>query len=290
MNIKTKQAVSIVLSLVGSAGVILTMYLTREAALKEKKDGTNEKNKFKNIIKNYKLPLTVAAATIASTVTSTILSKKAEASLGAMTILASQGYNKYKDQVKEVLGFDKHVDIIRGVASEKLNSIYKSDKESLKKQKEEHEKVQPEPLYYEEHIGYFRASEINLLTAYSNLNQRLHTEGGKHSGYFARFYDFVKDADAVIIDKQKNQNYGLNWGWHMPYLSVYYLSTWVHMNLTTSWVEELNENVTIITWDEEPIPDADISSSNLRDGLIQSENDNSKILNKFKPFKIKERK
>lgn len=91
MQIKTKQKLAVILSLAGSAGTIATAILTRRAAKKEieilndlKKnpdEDISKKQIAKALFPIYILPGSVGVATIASIISSTIMSRKAEASL-----------------------------------------------------------------------------------------------------------------------------------------------------------------------------------------------------------------
>ncbi len=84
MKVKTKQILSGVLSVASSVGTVVTAVLTRRAAQKEQRtifgEELTKKKRFFKIIKLYIPAIISGTATIASTISSTILSRKAEAS------------------------------------------------------------------------------------------------------------------------------------------------------------------------------------------------------------------
>lgn len=250
MNIRTKQTWAVILSIGGSVGTVVTALLVRKAAKKEveirdsifrsdyeSKQVTPPKYVFRQIAPVY-IPAAVAGVvTIASTISSTILSRRTEASLTAMALLADQGWRKYKDTAKEVLGVDKHVDILKGISKKEPKPIVRSD--------------DTRKLYYEEHVGYFLADPERVALSYGDINQRLQIEEYGETSYYAMLYNFLKQADAELLDKEVDPD-ALRWGWSVEFLQEMYGYQWIHMNYHKETDSDGRE-YTIIEWGEEPI-------------------------------------
>ena len=106
---ETKKALPIIFSIIGSLGTIGTAVLVAKETpkvqekLKEKKD-ISKIEYLKILGKGYLPAILAGVATISSITASTIISKKTEASLIATTAVLSQGWNKYKYKIKDVLG------------------------------------------------------------------------------------------------------------------------------------------------------------------------------------------
>lgn len=250
MNIRTKQTWAVILSIGGSIGTIATAFLVRKAAKKEveirdsifrsdyeSKQVTPPKHVFRQIAPVYIPALVAGVATVVSTISSTILSKRAEASITAMALLADQGWRKYKDTAKEVLGIDKHVDILKGISKKEPQPIVKP--EDTRK------------LYFEEHVGYFLADPERLALSYGDINQRLQIEQYGESSYYAMLYNFLKQADAELLDKDVEPE-SLQWGWSAEYLQEMHGYQWIHMSYHKETDSDGRE-YTIIEWGEEPI-------------------------------------
>ena len=121
MNLRRRQILSVALSLIGAGGTVATALLTRRTAIKETKlfgrglennEEVTPETKKELIIDTAKLyyPVFITGSiTIASIIGSTILSRKTEASLISMAVLADNGWRKYKHQVKRYLGDNEHL-------------------------------------------------------------------------------------------------------------------------------------------------------------------------------------
>lgn len=255
MNIKTKQALSVVLALVSSAGTIATAILAvkgkdKEDELKKKMLDTNIKPSkadiLKLISKAYWPAIAAGTATISSTLASHILSKKVEVSLITGSTLLAQGWQKYKYKIKDYIGEDEFKKLTKGLSEKDYDKL--TDKEKS----EDDGRV----LYYMDEIGYFKADPVKLAYAYSNMNQRIHTIDKKHkTAYFCLLYDILKDCDAEFLDKTLDDmpSDNLNWGWTEEYLRDKYGAEWIHMHQTR--VEENGRKYTIISFEEKPIFD-----------------------------------
>jgi hypothetical protein len=255
MNIKTKQALSVVLALVSSAGTIATAILAvkgkdKEDELKKKMLDTNIKPSKTDILKlmskAYWPAIAAGTATISSTLASHILSKKVEVSLITGSTLLAQGWQKYKYKIKDYIGEDEFNKLTKGLSEKDYDKLTDKDKN------EDNGRV----LYYMDEIGYFKADPVKLAYAYSNMNQRIHTIDQKHkTAYFCLLYDILKDCDAEFLDKTLDDmpSDNLNWGWTEEYLRDKYGAEWIHMHQTR--VEENGRKYTIISFDEKPIFD-----------------------------------
>lgn len=255
MDIKTKQALSVVLALVSSAGTIATATLAvkgkdKEDELKKKMLDTNIKPSkadiLKLMLKAYWPAIAAGTATISSTLASHILSKKVEVSLITGSTLLAQGWQKYKYKIKDYIGEDEFKKLTKGLSEKDYDKLTDKDKN------EDDGRV----LYYMDEIGYFKADPVKLAYAYSNMNQRIHTIDKKHkTAYFCLLYDILKDCDAEFLDKTLDDmpSDNLNWGWTEEYLRDKYGAEWIHMHQTR--VEENGRKYTIISFEEKPIFD-----------------------------------
>lgn len=243
MNIK--KTLPVALSIISAIGTVATAVVVAKETTKIDKNDILELKDKKNIEKlkflfnNYKKSLIIGGVTVASTVSSTILSKKAEASLIATAGMLDTGWRRYKDQIKKTLGINTHNDI--------LTKLSKDDEKPEPKNEEAKEK-----LYYEEHAGYFYADPEKLAFAYADLNQRLHIEDYDNTYYYTTLYNLIEDAGAELQDKDKFDN--LNFGWSDDYLDETYGCTWVHMHEKVV-TEEGGKTYTVISFSEEPIFD-----------------------------------
>ena len=217
-----KKAGPIILSIIGSIGTIGTAVLTAIGTKKalekvDKLKETKEPTKLevvKAVIPSYAPAAIIGIITIAANTSGTIMSQKTQASLSATCYALSKGYNKYKDKIKETLGFDKHKDI--------LTQIAKEDKvpENFSKNNDEKE------LYWEEHLGYFLADPKKFAYAASYINERFH---GIDSKYYYTLKDLVDDSELELLDETKLN--GLeNIGWQGDYLYEVYGNCWVYTN------------------------------------------------------------
>lgn len=255
MNIKTKQALSVVFALASSAGTVATAVLAvkekdKADRLKKKMLETNEKpskmDDFKLFLRAYWPAIAAGTATISSTLASHILSKKVEVSLITGSTLLAQGWQKYKYKIKDYIGEDEFKKLTKGLSEKDYDKLTNKDKN------EDDGRV----LYYMDEIGYFKADPVKLAYAYSNMNQRIHTIDKKHkTAYFCLLYDILKDCDAEFLDKTLDDmpSDNLNWGWTEEYLRDKYGAEWIHMHQTR--VEENGRKYTIISFEEKPIFD-----------------------------------
>jgi len=254
MNIKSRQTVSVVLSVAGGIGTIVTAYLARKAAQKElkirddifkedyeNKQETPKKMVFRQIAPVYIPTLIVGVATIASTISSTLLSRKTEASLAGMALIADQGWRRYKNKVKDVLGLDKHGEILSSISKDEYKKTKPVTPEDGRK------------LYWEETVGFFLAVPEKLAMSYADMNQRLQVEDFGESSYYAMLYNLLNQADAELLNKKLDPE-ELQWGWSEQWLSQTYGYAWVHMTYHEELTDDGKEYI-VVEFVEEMILD-----------------------------------
>lgn len=253
MNYKARRASSLILGLFSALGTVVTAILVAKETPKamEKIKEIKEKNKdikkidyVKALIPIYWPAGLMCLGTMASTTVSQIISVKTEASLIATSTMLSQGWNRYKGKIKDVLGVKGNELITNCIASN------------------DYEKNQPKPnktemLFWEEHLGFFSCKKEDLIGAILDLNQRLHTPDPSPDGtlYWTTLYFLIKDAKANVFDKTKLEA-SKEIGWTTDYLcEVYELGCmWVHPLYTRVIKKETGEVLfTKITFFEEPI-------------------------------------
>lgn len=256
MNIKTKQTLSILMGIGSVVGTIGTSLLIRKAAFKEeslrreidyKHHHTDEsypsKKEFtKSILGIYLPSIIVGGITVGSIIGSSIMSHKAQASLISMAALADQGWRKYKNQVKSTLGLDTHNNIIKNIA--------KTNDPMLKQDLND-----PRELYYEEHIGYFKAKPEDVNMAYAKINEFFNTEvvTMDQTTEMLSIGDFLNLLNAELIDNKINKRSLYEWGWTLEYLLDGFGFAWIHMNIVDEPTDDGVMDIKVISWLEEPI-------------------------------------
>jgi len=251
MNLKTKQLTSIGLAVIGAGGTIATALLVREAAKREVNDYESllpfKKGNIKDVLNIYKLPIAIGAATVTSIIASTILSRRAEASLMSMAVVADQGWRKYKNQVKETLGIDTHKDILKGVGNKAQRGNKRlatlPDDSSLE-------------LYYDEYAGYFQANPEELAFAYAEINEMMNSDHGSGSlGEFdgVTIGQFLRLANAKVVDPTIGDDILDSWGWTMDYLSDGYSTSWIKMGFEFEVTDDGVIPYKVISWIIDPI-------------------------------------
>ena len=250
---ETKKIMPIILSIAASAGTIGLAFLVAKETpkVKEKLDANKEANnleKAKIIGKGYWPAMLVGAATISSITASTIISKKAEASLIATSAVLSQGWNRYKYKIKELLG-EK--------GEKKITDLISNDEFKQKSTDILEKKDSNKQLYWEEHLGFFECNPVNFMAAINDLNQRLHSPDPDVNGtfYWTTLAIFAKDADAKVFEKDKLEA-SKHIGWTSDYLLEVYGSqcVWVHPYYTRVLDKKTKElrYIKVDFW-EEPI-------------------------------------
>ena len=252
MNYRARRFSSVIFGLISAAGTIFTAVLVAKETpkaiekikqLKENKD-LKKIDYVKALVPIYWPAGVVCLGTIASTTVSQVISLKTEASLIATSTMLSQGWRRYKNKVKDIFGIEGDKLVTNDISLDEYN-------------KNNFKAMSNEKLYWEEHIGFFTCNERDLLTALSDLNQRLHTPDPAPDGtfYFTTLYFLLKDAKAKIFDKKKLEA-SKNIGWTADYLAeVYDLNCmWVHPYYTNAIKKETGEVLfTKLSFFEDPI-------------------------------------
>lgn len=251
MNIKTQRYLSWVLSLVNLAGVVGTFVIVSKEAPKAQiqmnslpKDA-KKITKVKTFVKNYKLSLIFAGATIASGMGSKILSSKTEASLLATIGMLDAGLHKYKDKVKKVLG----TSIDNDIRNEIIEELYDNKSE-----------LEPQPgeeLFKHELIGYFYAKPENLYRAMGMFNDMLSGEINYYETGVDNPRDFtlgelLRIAKARPLCHTLDQT-KLNFGWSYEYLTYKWDTVKVHWDCGEPDLPPDEDGARLLTFYEEPV-------------------------------------
>jgi len=252
VNVKAKQGVAIGFSLLGAVGTISTAVLVREAAKKEEKVYQTllpfKKGNIKDILLMYKLPIAVGVATVSSIVASSIMSRRAEASLLSMAVMADQGWRRYKNQVKSTLGIGTHNDILKGIG----NKVQKNNQSLIPKLSDDDTRE----LYYDDLVGYFQAKPEDLIYAYATINEMLNTSLGTNKGDVfdgVTIDTFLRLAKATVVGGTGTDDSLDEWGWSMDYLEEGFNECWIHMGFSNEVTDDGIVPYKIISWIEEPI-------------------------------------
>lgn len=255
MNYRTRKIMSVLLGLISAGGTIATAILVAKETPKamkkieelKQKENVRKRDYIKALIPIYWPAGIICLGTIASSTISNVMSTRAEASLIATSTMLNQGWNRYKGKVKDILGIEQEKKISNEVSAEQY---YNQNANKIRVDN-------GQKLYYEEHLGWFVCRECDLLTAITDLNQRLHTPDPSPNGtfYFTTLYFLIKDANAKVLNKSR-LNASKNIGWTTDYLcEVYDISCmWVHVYFTKAIKKETGELLyTKIDFWEDPI-------------------------------------
>lgn len=265
MNIKTQRYLGLVLSALNIAGIVGTfIFVAKETPKynieksKLEKDASKAK-KVKTFIKNYKMSLIFAGASIASGIGSKVLSTKTEASLLATIGMLSAASNKYKDKIQKT--FNNIVD--------KEDAIREFIDENYEKPTEK--PMNGEELFKEEHIGYFYAKPEKLYKVMNRFNDELAGE----VNYFGTGADTPKEFTLGELLRccgarplsHTLDNTRLNFGWSWEYLSYKWDAVKIHWDIDQYSDED---GARLITFYEDPIWNPSDWESH-RDGSLTSE-------------------
>lgn len=227
------------------------------------------KEKFKKFIKNYYPTLLLGTATIASIATGTIIGRKTEMSLSAAAALATGAYNKYQNKVKEVLGMDAHKTVMDGVAKDAYNDALKECK-IIEVEKDDRR------LWFHPYTGYFKAREIDILNAWSNMNMRINSTND--NGMFrdsekgwCTLGQFLREAKAELLDSARKFEDLDYWGWNRDYLDEVACDCWIYLSYGETNVYDGCEYVELIFRTAEPIADPSVWNAYRRDEILYPE-------------------
>lgn len=248
MDTKMQRKLAIGLSLLNSIGVIATIGTAikgTKLATKKLNNSEKELNKkevFKLVWKDYIPTAVVATATIASGLSSALLSRKVEASLISAATMIDYNYKKYKDKVKEMLGVDGERQVTSSIANDKFDA---QKEEIIEKLKNSNRK-----LFYEEHIGFFIADETDIAWAINQLNEDVSFASYSSNG-FTTLKKFIEYSRAELLDKEVEEGW-FNFGWSCDYLSEDWENVWIHVYLRDD-IEEHGNPYTEVCWCETPV-------------------------------------
>lgn len=259
MNTKVKKTLPIMLSILAAGGVVGSNILTAKETVKNKEamdEALKTKDKkviVKTFIKSYKWSLLSGAATIASIVSGTIISKKVEASLSATVIMLDGALRKYKGKAKELLG-DEVNKITKSIA---IDDAKKMDIKQAPVNTNKRKKI----LYHEEHIGFFYAYPESLDKAMAITNEKILTsyEGKERitTDHWASLRTFLEDCNADIPEEgnQHIDEISYDYGWTAEYVSSVYGGNdiFVHLKKTPIKDEESGLEFIEIEFDKDPV-------------------------------------
>lgn len=247
MDIKTQRYLSLGLAALNVAGTIgMFVSLTKEAPkaqvqLNSLPKDAKKSTKAKTFIKNYKVSLIFAGATIASGVASKVLSTKTEASLIATVGMLDASLRKYKGKIKETLGIEEDKNIVREIIKDNYN---KSNDE-------------PEPgeqLFKCDLIGYFYAKPENVWKAMTRINEDISGE----VDYCSSGMDYPSNytlAEFIRLSKARPLSHVLDetrleFGWSYEYLNECYDTIKIHWD-----IDEYpdDDGARLISFLEEPV-------------------------------------
>ena len=277
MDTKTQQITSSLLALLSVAGLGGTVFLTAKKAPKiskkldeaEKKKGgkLSFKEKLSNSAKDCIPIVIVGGATAISMVSSTIISRKTEASLGATAVALDGLYRRYRGKVSEIFGKDAQEKILSKFAEEDKPADVLNSREDGKK------------LYYCDYIGFFYAKPEKVEHAYSNVNLRMNASSfngfidDRKIGYYT-FEDFVQDCEAEILD-EPTYNKFKNFGWSLDYLLDFWEDSCVYLGQNEA--NDTDTPYTNLVFTADPIIDPknynpDLVTCDLKDPDLSGEN------------------
>lgn len=210
-----KKHVSIILTCVGSAGVVLTSYLTAKATIKAvdilKDEELTTKEKIVKATPSYIPSIVIGASTIACILGSNIVNQKYQASLMSAYALLNSSYSDYKRKLKELYGEEAHKHILESLDIEKARNVDITAEciggiTSLEIDGEEAEKR----LFYDEiSERYFESTVEQVLAAEYHLNRNYILRGDASLNEFYEFLglDYTDSGDVLGWDMAS----GLYW-------------------------------------------------------------------------------
>ena len=214
MKTKSLRIISGFCALLSAGGVVATSYLAVKEAPKAKEAMSNLGEnptfwqKTKCFIKNYKKTILAGGLTIGTNVASQVMQQKMVASLTSTIVglkTVANNSEKFKQKAKEVIGKENYNKITQAFAKEESKKI---DIPS---------NVEPDNLLvWEEHVGFFLATEAGIRKAIGLLNRRLNKQTSE-TEYSYKLDDFINDSDAKLLNKKDAEPY-LLFGWSIDQL------------------------------------------------------------------------
>lgn len=243
MNRKLERNLPILLSVVASIGVVVTSVLVGFRAEKANKNIREaKKNKdtpgiIKEFLKGYYPALISGTATVSSIIAGTVISKKMEMSLTATAIILDGTLRKYKGKLRELFG-DKAEEITKSISENEYKKVADDDKKV----------VGNEQMYYEEHVGFFKADPEKLKEAFVNLNNNIFVKKG-----WGTIGELLKDCEAVVIDEEKIDNTSYEYGWLVEYLQEVYGENTDDISVKSIMQLSADEKYLFLYFNKEPL-------------------------------------
>ena len=222
MKVKTKQIISTILGIASIAGAIGTFISTAIVAPKAKKKVEDFKTKnpkaskieiAKETAKAYSLPLAITTISAISSAGSTLMSRKAEASLGARlgsSVLLANNYAKAVEKLPK----DQRTKIHKDMAEEDFARSTPEENDGKK-------------LFWYPTTGFFYSTPEKLLKAKDEMNRffayRQYELSGWESGYdeernFFSLAEFMDACDAEFLNPNITLEYLQRYGWSYFYI------------------------------------------------------------------------
>lgn len=222
MKVKTKQIISTILGIASIAGTIGTFISTAIVAPKAKKKVEDFKTKnpkaskieiAKETAKAYSLPLAITTISAISSAGSTVMSRKAEASLGARlgsSVLLANNYAKAVEKLPK----DQQMKIHKDMAEEDFARSTPGEIDGKK-------------LFWYPTTGFFYSTPEKLLKAKDEMNRffayRQYELSSWESGYdeernFFSLAEFMDACDAEFLNPNITLEYLQRYGWSYFYI------------------------------------------------------------------------
>lgn len=172
-----KKVSPLILTVVGSAGVVATAIFTAKATPlyvntiktkeEEKEEPLTTMEKVKVALPIYAPATGIGLATIAAIVGSNVLSMKQNLSLAATCTLLQKNFKTYKNKVKDIFGEEADQKVVKEIAKDNIPKI--DPRQAM---------IEDLCFWYEPNTGeYFWESEANVLRAENEVNRRVNSNG-----------------------------------------------------------------------------------------------------------------
>ena len=238
-NLFLKRNGSIILSVLGGAGVVATAVTAVKATCKaiklievyEEQKGENltTLEKVKVAGPNYIPAILIGVGTITCIFGANVLNKRTQASLMSAYALIDNSYKEYKKKVTELYGVETHKETISSIAKDKYtDDINVSDDKQL--------------FYDEFSHRYFESTLEDVIKAEYNTNRQLQCNGGV---YLNEYYEFLGLEPSPV---------GTELGWSSGILESHYCAEWIEFDHEKVILDDCLE-CCIITLRYEPVID-----------------------------------
>lgn len=245
MNQSFKSAMPVVLSITGAIGVVGTAIAVAKETpryLEAKKNlGDNPTfwQKTKCVAKSYGPALAIGSATIASISASTLISRKIEASLSASLLLAKEGYRKYGDKVKELVGIEKNTKAV----------VNLSEEDTFESKLYDEAEKRGEQVFWNKYTGFFIATKLGVVQALLNMNMRLNSYNSydtyaEYERGWCTIKQFIEESGSKVCNSQQYDLYK-NYGWNIDYKCMRDEDAWIDVHYEEHYNKD-NVSYTVI--------------------------------------------